>query len=145
MKFNYVILAKYKLHCNILDHILLQVYTCLSQVLWLFNCSVVSDSLRHHGLQHTRLPCPISQSFLKFMSIESAIQPSHPLLPPSPPSLNFSQHEGFSSESTLHIRWPKHWSFSFSISPSNEYSGLISFRIDWFDLLADQGTLNSLL
>ena len=58
MKFNYVILAKYKLHCNILDHILLQVYTCLSQVLWLFSCSVVSDSLRYHGLQHTRLPCP---------------------------------------------------------------------------------------
>ena len=71
--------------------------------------------------------------------IGDAIQPSHPLL--SPPALNLSQHQG-PNESALHIRWPKYWSFSFSISPSNDYSGLISFRIDWFDLLAVQETLS---
>ena len=71
------------------------------------------------------------------------MQPSHPLLSPSPPALNASQHQGFSSESALHIKWPKNWSFSSSISPSNEYSGLISFRMDWFDLLVVQGTLKS--
>ena len=73
--------------------------------------------------------------------VGDAIQPSHPLLSPSPPA----SIRVFSSESILHIRWPKYWSFSFSISSSNEYSGLISFRIDWFDLLAVQVTLRSLL
>ena len=77
--------------------------------------------------------------------VSDAIQPSHPLLSPSPPTFNLSSIRVFSSESVLHIRWPKYWSFSFSISPSNEYSGLISFRIDCFDLLAVQGTLKSLL
>jgi len=66
-------------------------------------------------------------------------------LSPSPPALNLPNIRVFSDESALHIMWPKHWSFSFSISPSNEYSGLISFRLDWFDLLAVQGTLKSLL
>ena len=74
-----------------------------------------------------------------------AILPSHPLLFPSPPAFNPSQHQGLSSDAVLPIRWPKHWTFSFSISPSNEYSGLISFGIDRFDLLAIQGTLKSLL
>ena len=81
------------------------------------------------------------------MPIESVMPSSHrilcrPLLilPPIPPSIRV-----FSNESTLHIRWPKYWSFSFSISPSNKYSGLISFRMDWLDLLAIQGTLKSLL
>ena len=74
-----------------------------------------------------------------------AIQPSHPLLSPSPPAPNPSQHQVFSNESTLCMRWPKYWSFSFSISPSSEHSGLISFRMDWLDLLAVQGTLKSLL
>ena len=74
-----------------------------------------------------------------------AIQPSHPLSAPSPPAFNLSQHQGLSRESVLPIRWPKYWSFSFSICPSNEYSGLISFRMDWLDLLAGQGTLKSLL
>ena len=74
-----------------------------------------------------------------------AIQPSHPLSSPSPPAFNISQHQGLFNESTLCMRWPKYWSFSFSISPSREYSGLISFRIDWLDLLAAQGTLKSLL
>ena len=76
--------------------------------------------------------------------VNDAIQPSHPLLSPSP-ALNLSHIGVFSNESALHIRWPKYWSFSFSISLSNEYSGLIFFRIDWFDLHAVQGTLKSLL
>ena len=74
-----------------------------------------------------------------------AIQPSHPLSSPSPPAPNTSQNQGFSNESTLHMRWPKYWSFSFSISPSNEHPELISLRTDWLDLLAVQGTLKSLL
>ena len=85
-----------------------------------------------------------SQSLLKLMSIKS-VMPSnhlvlcHPLLLPS----IFPSIRVFSNESVLHIRWPKYWSFSFSISPYNEYSGLITFRIDWFDLLAVQGTQES--
>ena len=88
-----------------------------------------------------------SQSSLKLMFIESVMPPSHLilcrpllLLPPVPPSIRV-----FSSESTLHMRWPKYWSFSFSISPSKEHPELISFRMDWLDLLAVQGTLKSLL
>ena len=77
--------------------------------------------------------------------VSDAIQPSHPLSSPFPPAFNLSQHQGLSDESALHIRWPKYWSFSFNISPSNEYSGLISFRMDWLDLLVVQGTLKSLL
>ena len=77
--------------------------------------------------------------------VGDAIQPAHPLSTPSPPAFNLSQHQGLYSESVLHIRWPNYWRFSFSISPSNEYSGLISFRIDWLDLLAVQETLKSLL
>ena len=80
--------------------------------------------------------------------VGDALQPSHSLSSPSPPAFSLSQHQGgnsFSHESVLHIRWPKYWSFSFSISPANEYSGLISFRTDCFDLLAVQGTLKSLL
>ena len=87
-----------------------------------------------------------SWSLLKLLSIEPVEPLNHlilclPLLPPS----IFPSIRVFSSESVLHIRWPKYWSFSFSISPSNEHSGLISFRIDWLDLLAVQGTLKSLL
>ena len=89
----------------------------------------------------------ISQSLLKLMSIEQVKPSNHfilygplPLLPSIFPSIRV-----FSNESARHIRWSKYWSFSFSNSPSNEYSGLISFRIDWFDLLAVQGTLKSLL
>ena len=77
--------------------------------------------------------------------VSDAIQPSHPLSSPSPPAPNPSQHQSFSSESTLHLRWPKYWSFSFSIIPSKEHPGLVSFRMDWVDLLAVQGTLKSLL
>ena len=88
-----------------------------------------------------------SRSMLKLMSNKSVMPSNHLilcrpllLLPPIPPSIRV-----FSNESTLHMRWPKYWSFSFSISPSNEHSGLISFRMDWLDLLAVQGTLKSLL
>ena len=77
--------------------------------------------------------------------VSNAIQPSHPLLSPSTPAFNLSQHQGLFNESVLLIRWPKYWSFSFNISPSNEHSGLISFRMDWLDLLAVQGTPKSLL
>ena len=86
-----------------------------------------------------------SWSLLKLMSIELVMPSNHLILyrPPLPPSL-FPSIRVFSNESALHIRWPKYWSFSFSISPSNEYSGLISFRMDWLDLLAVQGTLKGL-
>ena len=112
----------------------------------LFSCSAVSSSLRPHGLQHARLPCPCLLDLLKLISIE-LVMPSdhltlcHLLLPPS----IFLSIRVFSNGSVLHTRWPKYWSFSISISPSKEYSGLISFRMDWLDLLAVQGTLKSLL
>ena len=77
--------------------------------------------------------------------VSDAIQPSHPLLSPFPPAFNLSQHQDFSNASALHIRWPKYWSFSCNISLSNEHPGLISFRMNWLDLLAVQGTLKSLL
>ena len=104
--------------------------------------SVLSDSLRPHGLQHTRPPCPSpTPSLLKLMSIELVIPSNHlilchPLL--LLPSI-FLSIRVFSNESALCIRWPKYWSFRFNISPSNEHSGLISFRIDWLDLHAVQG------
>ena len=77
--------------------------------------------------------------------VSDGIQPSHPLSSPSPPALNLSQHQSLSNESALRIRWPKYWRFSFNISPSNEHPGLTSFRMDWVDFLAVQGTLKNLL
>ena len=93
---------------------------------------------------------PVHHQLLEFTQthvhrVGDAIQPSNPLLSPSPPPSTGSSIRVFSNESVLHIRWPKYWSFSFSISPSNEHSGLISFRMDWLDLLSVQGTLKSLL
>ena len=85
-----------------------------------------------------------SWSLLKLMSVMPP-KPSHPLSSPSPPVFNLCKHCVFSNESVIHIRWPKYWSFSFSISPSNGHPGLISFRMDWLDLLSVQGTLKSLL
>ena len=108
-----------------------------------FSHSVVSNSLQTHGLQHTRLLCllatPGVHTQTRVHRVGDAIQPSHPLspllfLPPIPPSIRV-----FSNESTLRMKWPKYWSFSFNISPSNEHPGLISFRMDWLDLLAVQG------
>ena len=107
----------------------------------------MSDSLQLQGLQHARLPChyllEIAQSHVHW--VDDAFQLYYPLWPPSPLVLSLSSIRVFSSELTLHISWPKYWSFSFSNSASSEYSGLISFRIDWFQLLAVQRTLKSLL
>ena len=113
-----------------------------------FSHSVMSDSLRPHELQHVRPPCPSPTPRVHSNSrpwspwchpaISSSVHPL--LLPPIPPSIRV-----FSSELTLRMRWPKYWSFSFSIIPSKEIPGLISFGMDWLDLLAVQGTLKSLL
>ena len=108
----------------------------------------MSNSLQPHELQHARPPCPSpTHGVHPNMSIESVIPSSHLilchpllLLPPIPPSIRV-----FSNESSLHMRWPKYWSFSFRISPSKEHPRLISFRMDWLDVLAVQGTLKSLL
>ena len=113
-----------------------------------FSCSVVSDSMTSWiTARQASLSITNSQSLLKLMPIESVMPSSHltlcrplRLLPPIPPSIRV-----FSNESTLHMRWPTYWSFSFNISPSNEHPGLISFRTDWLDLLVVQGTLKSLL
>ena len=110
-----------------------------------FSRSLVSDSLQPHGLQLVSLSITNSWSWL--MSIKSVMSSNYLTLCHSlllPPSI-FPSIRVFSNESVLRIRWPKYWSFSFSISPSNEYSGLISFRMDWLDILAVQGTLKSLL
>ena len=113
-----------------------------------FSRSVVSNSLWPHESQHTRPPCPsqlpeFTQTHVHWVG--DAIQTSHPLRPLLLPPSIFPSTRIFSNESVLCSRWPKYWSFSLNISPSNEYSGLISFRMDWLDLLAVQGTLKSLL
>ena len=108
----------------------------------------MSNSLWHHGRQYVRPPWPSPTPGVystHVHCVSEAIQPIHPLLSPSAPTFNPSEDQGFLNESILHIKWPKYWSFSFSISPSNEYSGLISFRVDWLDLLTVQGTLKSLI
>ena len=114
-----------------------------------FSCSVVSNSLRPHESQHARPPCPSPTPGVHSDSTSSElVMPSSHLilcsplllLPSVPPSIRV-----FSSESALRMRWPKYWSFSFSIIPSEEHPGLISFRMDWLDLLTVQGTLKSLL
>ena len=113
-----------------------------------FSHSVVSDSATPWiAARQASLSITNSRSSLKLTSIESEMPSSHLilchplcLLPPVPPNIRV-----FSNESTLHMRWPKYWSFSFSIIPSKEHPGLISFRMDWLDLLAVQGTLKSLL
>ena len=113
----------------------------------LFSSSVMPNSLWPHGLQHTRLPCLLLSPEVcsnPCLLSSDVIQPSHLLTPPSPPALNHSSIRVFSNEPSLHIRWPKYWSFSFSISSSNKYSELISFRTEWFDL-AVQGILKRLL
>ena len=99
-------------------------------------CSTPSFPVPHHLLEFAQVPV---------YWIGDAIQPSHPLSPSSPLPSIFSSIKVFCNESAVHIRWPKYWSFSFSISPSKEYSELISFKIDWFDLLVFQGAPKSLL
>ena len=122
---------------------------CLEFDLVQFSRSVVSHSLLLHGLQHTRLPCP--------SPTPGACYNPHPLSRWCHPTISssvvqllllpsiFPSIRVFSNESVLHIRWPNYWNYSVSISPSNKYSGLILFRIDWLDLHAVQGTLKSLL
>ena len=102
---------------------------------YIMGCSTLGFPVHHQLLELTQT---------HVHQVSDAIQPSHPLSSPSPASL-FPSIRVFSNESVLRIRWPKYWTFSFSISPSNEYSGLISFRMDCLDLLAVQGTLKSLL
>ena len=104
-------------------------------------CDTVDCSMPGFPVHH-QLPEP-AQTHVHW--VDDAIQPSHPLLSPCPPPSIFPRIRVFSNESVLCIRWPKYWSFSFSISPSNEHLGLIFFRMDWLDLLAVQGTLKSLL
>ena len=107
-----------------------------------------SNPLKHHGLQHARLSVHhqlLELAQMHVHQISDAIQPSHLRRPLLFPSSIFPSIRVFSNESVLQIRRPKYWSFSFSISPSDEYSGLIFFRMDWFDLLAVQGTLKNLL
>ena len=101
----------------------------------LMDCSTPGFPVHHQLLE-------LTQTHVHWVS--DAIQPSHPLSSPSPPASIFPSIRDFSNELVLCIRWPKYWSFSFSISPSSEYSGLIFFRIDWFALLTVQGTLKSL-
>ena len=112
-----------------------------------FSRSVLTNSLWPHGLQHARPPCP-SLTPRVYSNSCPLSQWCHPTISSSvillPPSI-FLSIRAFSNKSVLCIRWPKYWSFSFSISPSNEHPGLISFRMDWLDFLAVQGTLKSLL
>ena len=103
-----------------------------------FSCSAVSDSLRSHGLQHARPPCP-SPARRVYSNSWPLSQWCHPTIS------MFPSKRVFSTKSVLCMRWPKYWSFSFNISPYNKHSGLISFWMDWLDLLAVQGTLKSLL
>ena len=109
------------------------------------SCPTLCNPMNHSmpGLAvHHHLP-EFTQTHVH--QVRDAIQPSHPLSSPSPPAPKPPSIRVFSNESTLHMRWPKYWSFSFSVIPSKEQPGLISFRVDWLDLLAVQGTLKSLL
>ena len=123
-------------------HLLFLVFCC---------CQVTKSWLTLCDPMDCSNPCfPVSHQLLEFAQVHvhligDTIQPSHPLQPSSSFAFKFSQNQVFSNELPVCITWPKYWSFSFSISPSNEYSGLISLRIDWFDLLGFRGTLKSLL
>ena len=117
--------------------------------IYIFCCLIAKSYLTlWDPMDYSTTGFPILHCLLEFVQIhvhwvDDAIQPSHPLSSPSLPAFNLPQHQGLFHDSALCIRWPKYWRFSFSISPSNEYSGLISFRMHWFDLLAVQGTLKS--
>ena len=136
-------LAVTVVHICVLAYMCLCVYTLIFLML-LFSHYVLSDSIRPLELQHPQPPCPsLSPGLLKLMSIESVMLSNHLILCHPPlllPSV-FPSIRVFSNELALHILWPKYWSFSFSTSASSEYSRLISFRNDWFDLLAVQGSL----
>ena len=111
-----------------------------------FSLTVVSDCLQ--PMDWSMPDLPVHHQLLEFTQthihwVSDAIKPSHPLLSSSTAAFNISQHQDFFKESALRMMWPKYWSFSFNISPSNEHLGLISFRMDWLDLLEVQGTLKS--
>ena len=129
----------YSLHWYLLSSFyVLAVVQSLSHV-WLcdpMNCSTSGFPVLHYSPEFTQIPVHW---------VDDAIQPSHPLSPLLLLPSIFPSIRVFSNESALRIRWPKYWSFSFTTGPSNEYWGLISFKIDWFDLLAVQGTVKSLL
>ena len=118
---------------------------CGACSLWVGLCSILCNSMNCSTPGKHSLSFTISLSLLKLMSIESGMPSNHPIFCcPLLLSSVFPSIRVFSNKSTFHIRWPKYWSFSFRTSPSNEYSGLISFKSDWFDLLAVQRTLKSL-
>ena len=127
----------------------------LTHIVWAFNSVQFSSVTQSCPTLWNTMDCsmpgfPVHNQITELTQIHvhwvcDAIQPSHPLSSPFPPAFNLSQSEDLSSESVLHIRWPKYWSSSLNIIPSSEYSGLIYFRIDWLDLLSIQGTLKSLL
>ena len=109
------------------------------------SCPILCDSM-DGSMPCLCFPSPTPRVYTNSCPLSRWCHPtSHPLSSPSPLTFNLSQHQGLCQGSVLHIRWQKYYSFSFSISPSSEYSGLISFRMDWVDLLAVQGTLKSLL
>ena len=148
----YVIFPIFLLHLNIAARPLIlcyfREYSCFSSVQ--FSSVAQSCPILCHLMNHSMAGLPVHHQLLEFTQthvhrVGDAFQPSHPLLSPSPPAPIPPSIGVFSNESTLHMRWAKYWSFSFSISPSNEPSGLISFRMDWMDLLAVQETLKSLL
>ena len=128
----------------------------LNNECWVFNAVQFSSVVTQlcltlcNPMDRSTPGLPVHHQLLEFTQthdywVSDAIQPSHLLSSPSPPALNLSRIRVFSNESTLCMRWPKYWSFSFSISPSNEHPWLIFFRMDWLDLLAVQGTLKNLL
>ena len=127
---------------------LLLILSYKSPLILLFNSSIMSDSLQSHGLPHAKLPCPSLSPIVCSIScpLSEWCHPTHLVF--CPPLLLllsiFCNIRVFSNESACHIRWPKYWSYGFSIGPSNECSGLISFRFDWFDLLAVQQAHKSL-
>ena len=138
------------MHIISLKYIRLFTYFFLLMLFFVQFSSVTQLCLTPHEPMDCSTPgFPIHHQFRELVQthihrVSDAIQLSYPLLSPSPLAFNLSQHQSIFNDSVLHIRWPKYWSFSFNISPSHEYSGLTSLRVDWFDLLAVQGILNSL-
>ena len=137
--------------CNLLYHAYCYIHNMLYMDISVQFSSVAQSFPTLCDPMNRSMPgLPVHYQLLEFTQthahrVGDAIQPSHLLSSPSPPAPNPSKHQVFSNESSLRMRWPKYWSFSFSISPSNGHPGLISFRMDWLDLLAGQGTLKSLL
>ena len=128
----------YACRLYLLSHLILYLYNSSVQ----FRCLVMSDILWPHGLQHAQPPCPSPTPGADSNShhrVGDTIQPSHPLSTPCPPAFNLSQHRNLFQWVCSLQQVAKYWSFSFSITISNEYSGLIFFRIDWFDLLKSKG------